>query len=696
MLRLDWEIAPGGKLGPASGTATITLALLFVAAIGHFTGLPWWYAALGGVAGVVAVVAVGAGLGVSVGVVVHRLVCVVSAAVWAACVWAGGGPYAAAALLAWGSGAAVFGGVEWVVSRQRRAADEQRAERLVATVRQRRAHQWESWVKEVCNVTMSVVGVEAWEPTDTCDEPGYTVDGRLHGGATAASIATYAANLASRAGLGEGCGVNVVEGAGRDRVLIDVRIHNALADEIPYPLDCPEGHADDDYDVGKHADSSLTLVNTRQNSVLIVGQKGGGKTNLLRVFIARLSEMVDQIVLVVDLKGNLIDDFVRPYLDGRAERPAVDFVVRTPERAVEMCEMLERIGRARAAAPEYARLKREHNTDLLPVSPTLPQITVVVDEGKGITGLGVTDRNRMRLAQLLLTIQEEFRGEGINIIRTSLRPTGDALGGIDARIQSGLLFMLRSKDEEIHKLFDNSAGLKAVDIPYPGNALYAEDSSRPKPTQTYRLKPAGVEHVALAVAGRRAGLDAVALAAGGETWDTRWADEHIDWLLDGTAGMGTEGVDTRPVNTSPSPRPPGGGGDDPFADMDAAVKNMNDIADQIRRREEDAERDGYGGGPSQADIDAQFDEIMRTGWAVASGSQENAAGKPDPKTRMLDLLRDAGPGGMGASAVFDALFAEGLTKTRQAVNDWLRQAVREGSAVQPRARGPYIHADYSV
>ncbi|MEV5890003.1 hypothetical protein [Nonomuraea fuscirosea] len=31
----------------------------------------------------------------------------------------------------------------------------------------------------------------------------------------------------------------------------------------------------------------------------------------------------------------------------------------------------------------YRKLKRAHKTDLLPVSPDLPQITIIVDEGDG-------------------------------------------------------------------------------------------------------------------------------------------------------------------------------------------------------------------------------------------------------------------------------------------------------------------------
>lgn len=681
---LSWEHGP--VMGAVNAAAT-TFAL---AAVGDVAGLAPQYPACAGAATALAAGVAAARSGLSRASQVFRAACFACSGGWVA--WASAySPWSVEGVGALAGGALALGLLAPALGRHERAAKERRTASLAVTSRQRRAHEWEGLLKEICHVNAQVVAVEAWPATANCDEPGYTVEARLGGGATAADVASRAANLASRARLPEGCGIDVTEGAGRDRVLLAVSTHNALATEVPYPSDCPMRSANDAYDIGVKRDSSKTLVNTRQNSVLIVGQKGGGKTNLMRVFTLRLSEMVDELICVVDLKGNLIDDFVRPWMEGRAERPAVDFVTRTPERAVVMCEMLVRIGRGRAAAPEYARLKREKDTDLMPVSATLPQITVVVDEGKGITGSSVRDPVRTRLAALLLTLQEEFRGEGINVVRTSLRPTGDALGGIDARIQSGVLVLMKAKNEEIHNLFDNSAGITARDIPYPGNALVAEDSDRPEPTQTYRVTPGTVDRVAVAVSGRRPALDPVSLALAGDDWTSRWDAENVDWLLDGAA------VPAMASSVPPASEPSSSGGD-PIAEMGAATARMNEIADRMRAEREAAESSGGNAvEPSQADVDRAFGEILAAEWSQATdrASSPEAAHSPDPRARMLELLYAAGPAGMALSAVFDALKAEGLTKTRQAVSDWLRQAVAAGHAVQPVARGPYVHRDHA-
>src|SRR5262249_33614271 len=155
------------------------------------------------------------------------------------------------------------------------------------------------------------------------------------------------------------------------------------------------------------------------------------------VMIARLAEMVDELVWVIDLNGGgLAQPWLRPWLARTAPRPAVDWVASTPAEALLMVDAAIRIGRGRKSA--YPGLRHQHATDLLRVSATLPQITIVVDESKSITGDNVTERARIRLGEGLLTVQEELRAEGVNLVRCSLRPTGSALGGIDARVQSAV------------------------------------------------------------------------------------------------------------------------------------------------------------------------------------------------------------------------------------------------------------------
>lgn len=707
-LRGEWEVVPGWRRGSAFTPGTVCLAVLIAALAGHFGHLRWWHAVLAGPVGVAAVVVAAARSHPGGGVTAYRAVCAACAAGWAAWAWVGEPwpaakfPWTAGWLGAWAAGSAVLGGLGVVLGRHERAVDERRAVLLAPAARQRRekADEWAALIRGICHVTVEeIIAVDDWPPTKTCADPGFTVEARLGGGKTWADVAAYAPNLASKARLPHGCRVNVSEGNGADLVLLDVNTHNTLAEEVPYPEDCEQRSVNDDYPIGVRRDGSERTVNTRENSVLIGGKKGGGKTNFENVFMAKNNEAVDGLTCVVDLKGDLIPPWVQPYLDGRAECPGVDWPAGTVEQGIRMCEALIRMGDARAAAPEYIRLKREHDTNLLPVSATLPQFTLYIDEGKGITGANVRDPKLMKLAGLIETLREKYRSQGINVVFTCLRTIATALGGTDARVQSAILMLVSSKREEIYNTFDNAAGITEADIPCKGNALIAEDSDRPEPIQGFHLKPRGIDRVAVKTGGREfhPDPDPVSLAALGDDWATRWDPENVAWLLDG--------VDDVPVDTSKPPPAPGAGGPDPMAGMGEALADMERIAGRLRDgtppADETVEESG-GGGPSDGDVKRKFDEIMMAEWGRASetagetpSTERAPAGESsrDPKERMFELLWDAGSKGATAADVHRRLAAEGHPTTRQTVSDWLGAAVASGRVVQPVKRGPYILAE---
>ncbi len=688
-LRGEWELVPGWSRGSAFTPAAVAVVVLVAALGGHFAGVSWWWAAPAGVAGGVAVVAAAArtrparGGG---GGLAYRLVCVACTATWLGVAWAGV-PWAVARfpwsgdwLGVWAAGSAALGGLAVASGRKENAAGARRAAYALTAARAERGQAWKQLIEEICHVEVAeVVAVQAWPATKTCAEPGFTVEARLGGGGTWGDVATFALKLASKARLPYGCAVNVSQGNGADLVLLDVSTHDTLADEVPYPEDCERRSVNDDYSVGVRRDGSEKAVNTRENSVFIAGQKKGGKTNYANVFIARGGEAVDGLTCVIDLKGDLIPPWVQPYLEGRAERPAVDWPARTVEQGIRMCEALIRMGDARAAAPEYIRLKREHDSNLLPLSAKIPQFNLYVDEGKGITGVNVRDPGMMKLALLIETIREKYRSQGLNVYFTCLRAIATAAGGTDARVQSAILMLVKSKTEEIRNTFDDTAGLSAADIPNQGNSLIAEDSERPEPIQGFHLKPKGIDRVAVKIGHPdfHPDPDPVALAALGADWDTRWDPENAAWLLDGA------GVDNVPM-TPTTPPPPAGGGTDPMKGVGEALADMERIADRLRGGQPTG---GLPGGP-EADVDAVFGEM------AARFEGGGVASEPGPQ-RMLAVLFAAGPRGMGMSAVYAALAAEGLAKTQQTVNNWLRAAVAAGRVVQPEPRGPYIHSDHA-
>src|SRR5215475_5248849 len=101
---------------------------------------------------------------------------------------------------------------------------------------------------------------------------------------------------------------------------------DVLADEIPYPKDLSPLTINEPFDVGWSEDGSLALILFRELRLLVIGETGAGKTNLLHVIIAQLSRCVDVIIFGIDLSGGtLLAPWVKPWVDKQTNRPAIDW-----------------------------------------------------------------------------------------------------------------------------------------------------------------------------------------------------------------------------------------------------------------------------------------------------------------------------------------------------------------------------------
>ncbi|WP_158230778.1 hypothetical protein [Frankia sp. CcI49] len=691
--RDEWEH------GPVMGTINAAGAAFTAAAVGHAADLDPIWGAVGGAAGALGAVVAGRRADLSGSAVSYRACC------WAA---AGGWVTRALATTPWdmtgvgmlAAGALGAGVLAPALSRHQRGEAERAARRLIIGARQARAAEWEERVDRVCRQRGThVLGIQAWAPVTRADgtvitEPGYTVEIRLpKGGATAATIAAAAAGLASDADLPTGCGVEVRPGVRRSRVLLDVGLVNMLDIEIPYPEDYPLGSCLRPYSLGKKPNGKPAAIHTRERSGLFTGSKGSGKSNLLNVLTSRNVEMVDNLVWMIDLSGGrLVLPWMRAYLEGRATRPPLDWVAGDADEALRMCQAAHRIGTGRGK--EYAGLMHHADSDMLPLSAQVPQITIIVDESKSITGQQVTSSDRTKLTKAMLDVLEECRAMGVNVHRSNLRSTGDALGGIDVRVQSDILIMMKPKTEEIAKLFDNAAGLKAEDAPHKGNGLCSQDSERPYPFMTFRTTPQAIDRCAVAVSDRRPGLDTPSARLAGPDYTTRW--DRIGWLQAIATTPATVAAATGTGGTPPTSAAGTNTGDGGHESLNEALAGMTGIADQLR-----TERLASDTGQDNGDQDtAQAWAEIVAGWDQTAPEPTPPARRParttaEIRTRMLEILSAAGPAGLGASEVWEKLVAEGCERTRQAVSDWLRAAVAAGQVIQPVDRGPYIHSDHT-
>src|SRR5690606_26262619 len=354
---------------------------------GHTIGMPWEWAALTAAAGLAGTHIAGRRARVTRSTLALRAAGWLGVGGW--CSWAiAAGPWTQAGLGSLAAGAVGLGAAMAGAHRVERKAGEQRAEREAAARRatlagKRRAiaDEWEDRIVRVCaGAAVQIVGVQVWESGG-----GFSLDGECgQGGTRWKDVAVYKEQLAADARLPEGCGVEVEAGAHRGAVLIHVTTVNRLIDDVPYPADYAPLTVNEPAPVGVRRDGQPDGPVNRQASMLIVGQRGSGKTNLMNVMVANQCPMVDSPTWVTDPNGGgRALEWMRAWASaGRPGRPPIDWVADTEEKARAMAAALVRIAKARKVG--YQDREIAANDDKLPVDREVPEIRVLNDEGAEI------------------------------------------------------------------------------------------------------------------------------------------------------------------------------------------------------------------------------------------------------------------------------------------------------------------------
>lgn len=510
---LDWS----AKHNVVTGTVNTAGGLMATSMVGSLAQLPpFWAAAAAGVGAVAHSVAAATGDTSRAGILAR------------AAAWAGGGGWLTYSLATspWSITSAaslatlsVAGGVTASVLKAAGARKDvaQRRVRL-ASARARAADDWETRIERVCGIKgAEIIGVEHWE-TGT----GYSLDVNLPaGGQNWRDLNNAAARLAADADLPEGCGVEVTPGTTRRAAIVHVSTVNALAEEAPYPGEATPLSINNPLPLGVHRDGTEAGISLRQDTGIMVGQKGGGKTNQLQVINAGLVRCTDTLVWHIDLNGGGMSlPWIWPWHDGQADVPAIDWVASTPDEAQRMTEAALRIAKGRKVA--YRKLRRQAGDDKLPVSPQVPQIVIVIDECAEVIGENTKHR---QVANNLEELQRIARAEGVNLVFCGLRATTDVIGSTAILKQARARIGMRMQDpEELNYLFGWGCKATPEDIPYPGCGLYLQDSTgQPRPFKGYRLVGQALEDIAIAAAGLRPALDAPSVDLAGPDYTTRWS-----------------------------------------------------------------------------------------------------------------------------------------------------------------------------
>lgn len=580
---LDWAARHGHVLGTINGAGSA----LSLAMLGNLAGIDPLWPAVGTSVATLGSWFTGAvrelpGLNIA-----YRMACWAGAGGWVT--WAiAHSPWSLDALGALAAGAVGAGLLAPALTRYERRTTERRQRILLATQRARIAEEWEDRLARVCSVKgAQVVGVASW-PEGT----GYTLDVELPaGGATWRQIATSADGLASDARLPDGCGVEVTRGSHRGAALIRVATVNALAQTRPYPADHSPLTINSPLPIGLYRDGSVTEIPLRWVCALIVGQVGSGKTNLLQVLNAGLVRCPDVLVWHIDVAGaGLALPWVLPWAEGRADRPAVDWLAPTVDEVDLMTRMaLEIIGTRKSA---YRQRMRAANDDKIPVGPDVPQIVIVVDEVAELPD---------RLKDRLESISNTGRAAGVRLVTCALRATSDYITPGVKKHAAVRIGQRVSDEEELAFLFGWGARVSPDDAPFEGcgHVTPAAGQITPRPYRAYRITPDDIDVIAVECAPLRPVLDEVSASVpSGAAYVDRW-QRTLPVLLGQDAPVPAGGVSLTAAGEPAGPSSPW----TPSSSPEEARQRMTDAIRNARR----AQAEAAGLDP---DLDEQFRAVV--------------------------------------------------------------------------------------
>lgn len=508
--RVDWSVTGGG---PVANHGVAALGLAAAAATGGALGVhPVWGAAAG-VAGAATNVVVGAVSSepTPAGQLV-RMGRWIGAGGWLTWCLANG-VWDTNALLTLVVGAAVSAGLTPLTRTPKKS--EQQAGGLVLTATSRLEREWEQRLARITHQgPYRVTRTLEWDTG-----AGYTLDVELPSGVTRKSLLSYTDALAGDARLPEGCGVEPDKGAHRGEVRLHVATLNRMNESIDYPTDFSPRSIMEPIVLGEHRDSSPAEVMWREHSALIAGQKGSGKTTMLNVATAGVGRCTDALVWHIDLTGGgLSRAWLEPWLQGRTDRPAIDWAVCTPQDAEAMVRAALAISKGRKASAFEKKLAA--NTSLLPVSDELPEIVLFVDEGK--TLLSPAARGQLALIRDgLEELQDIARDSAVNPVLSTLRATSDTLSPGIKKQAVTRLGMAGSDDEEIAYLL-GFRGLSVDDLAGPGTG-FLTDGGEPRPMRGYNLAPLRIGELAEAISTRQPVLDGPSQNDAGAAYAKRYS-----------------------------------------------------------------------------------------------------------------------------------------------------------------------------
>jgi hypothetical protein len=256
------------------------------------------------------------------------------------------------------------------------------------------------------------------------------------------------------------------------------------------------------------------------------------------------------------------------------------------------------------------------------------------------------------------------------------------VGSGDLKSQCLLRFALGVANEQDARLaIDDSQLARGVAGLRQKGAMYVQDDvARPVPTKTYRVEFEQISSLARARSWLRPGLEPELEAALGEAYAGRWSKQRAGHLVSGTMPVAHEPPAVSAPGSAARSAPPAQYGlpTIPLPPANAEPAWRTARGEAIPRAFD------------RSEFDAAFAELTDR-----LGDLDTPSGAPHQgRLRLVGLLAEAGRGGLGPADLVARLNAEGIKCVRQTVQEWLADAVRDGTVVK-RDKGLYVHPDHA-
>lgn len=204
----------------------------------------------------------------------------------------------------------------------------------------------------------------------------------MHGRTSLSTLKVYVERIETACNMREGT-IRFSKGPTRGTAVMHLTEKDVLKLDVPYPTDLMHRTINEPFPVGMLENGEYAQILFREVAGLIVGVRGGGKSNLINVLIAQLAQCVDCVIWMIDLKGGRA---AAPWLEswvadnsGRT-RPVLDWVATTPDEAEFMLDCFN--------AWIDLRSRNAGGKEKVVPTPKEPAIVLVVDEMAKVFGQG--------------------------------------------------------------------------------------------------------------------------------------------------------------------------------------------------------------------------------------------------------------------------------------------------------------------